>query len=350
MKPKTVVLLAVAVGSGLMAMLGVQQAMSGSGAKEETVKVLVALEDIDVGVQLTDSNVEFRELPISSLPDDPVTSLEQYEKRSPTYALKRDDIIRVAKLSQPGAFGKSLQIPEGMRVVSIPVDDTQTVSGLLTPGDRVDVVVTYTHRDHSGRQVTKAMTLLEYCEIFATDDRTARESQAASAEANNKTRIVSLLVTPEQVNYVKLAESKGKLSLSWRHRSDDAIVAVKAIDQDLLEELRGLPQGGWDKVPGFGRGVQPLYGDLHGEVNEMVTQNEPEPEPNVGEFLDQVAQESPPVAIAAAPETPKPTWSMQIYVGNEARTQEFELPQEEDNSASEGVEQVDVWKLLKQAI
>ncbi|MEZ6064665.1 MAG: Flp pilus assembly protein CpaB [Planctomycetaceae bacterium] len=188
MKPKTVILLAVAVGSGLLAMLGVQQAMSGAQAEEEEkVNVLVALDNIQIGVELTTENTTFREMPISAIGEDPVTKPEDFEKRSSMFALAAGDIVRKSKLSKKFAYGKSTQIPDGMRVVSIPVDDTGSHSGLLSAGDRVDVMVTFTQRDRGGRALPKTMTLLEYIEIFATDDKTAREGGEADSKGKTGT-------------------------------------------------------------------------------------------------------------------------------------------------------------------
>src|SRR5690606_23470481 len=124
------------------------------------IPVLVALKDIEVGEPLTDQNVQFRDMPLSALPEDPVVKDEQYEKRSLIFALKQDDIVRVSKLSRQGVVGKSTQINPGTRVYSMPVDDSLTNSGLLSPGDRLDVLVTYTARERD-RMVTKNLTLLE---------------------------------------------------------------------------------------------------------------------------------------------------------------------------------------------
>ena len=45
----------------------------------------------------------------------------------------------VAKLNEKGVFGGSSEIPKGMRVATVPVTVTETHSGLILPGDRVDV-------------------------------------------------------------------------------------------------------------------------------------------------------------------------------------------------------------------
>lgn len=371
MKPKTIVLLAVAVGSGLLAMIGVQQAMSGSQAPvEERVKVLVALTDIQIGVPLQETNVEFREFPVSAITfPDPIMTPEQYEKRSPLFALKAGDIVSLSKLSEPGVSGKSQQIAEGMRVIVIPVDDTGSFSGLLQPGDRVDVMVTYNYRDQRGQQQTQTKTLLEYVEVFATDDKTAREA-STTGDTKSKTRTVALLLAPEHVPYIKLAESKGKLALAWRRRDDDVLAQVGPINEELLDELRGLDAMG--ARGGFNQFAPPLYGDgpndegynaeggFHG-VGQPPAAAAAAPARNLDATL--TAAQSGAAATPAEPAAPakpaKPTWKLQIYTGNDVLDQEFELPEQqlaeelaspEMQGVTESLQGGQLWSLLKQAL
>jgi pilus assembly protein CpaB len=362
MKPKTVILLAVAVGSGLLAMIGVQQAMSGTKAQvvEDKAKVLVAMTDIEIGVPLDETNVEFREFPVSAVTfPDPVMTPEQYEKRSPRFALRAGDMIALSRLSEPGIHGKSQQIDKGMRVLTIPVDDTGSFSGLLQAGDRVDVLVTYNYRDQRGRQQAKTMTLLEYVQVFATDDKTAREASSAG-DGKNKTRTVALLLAPEHVPYVKLAESKGKLALSWRRRDDDVLASTGPINEELLDELRGLDSVGG----GFDQYSQPLYGpgpddDVGfpptGDFSGVGQAANPAPANDVNATLN-AAEGTTTTQVAEAPAAPpKPMWKLQIYTGNEVLDQEFEIPEEQLNDpalkeVSESLEGGQLWSLLKQAL
>lgn len=373
MKPKTVMLLAVAVGSGLLAMLGVQQAMSGGGAKaEETVEVLVALQDIDVGVELTDQNVEFRAMPISVLPQDPIFKKEQYEKRSLTYAIRQDDVIRAGTLTKQGVFGKSTQVPPGMRAVAIEVDDAQTLSGLLSAGDFVDVLVTYSARDKGGRAIMKTTPLLECVKVFATDNQTAREARDASGETKSKTRIVSLLVTPTQANFVVLAKAKGKLQLIWRNVGDDTLVNNGAINEELLEELNGPERDPWGNTSSSMYKTQVATSDFPGRSTDAATDGAPprglDSLLNESETATAPATRPTTVAVATAePAAPaKPKWSIQIYAGQDLRTEEFEIELSEppadvkDLAAPPGTDAVmeqlkktpgtEVWDLLKQAL
>lgn len=328
MKPKTLVLMAVAIGCGLVAMLGIQQAMQGGQAKESPrIQVLTAMVDIQPGVELTPDIVHFVEMPADSVPEDAVTSHEQYQERALKFAVMSDDVIRMSKLGNRGEFTQSTQITPGMRVISISVNDTHTLSGLLRPGDRVDLLVTFQARNARGVMTTKTKTLLEYVEVFATDDHTVSDG-ARNQDA--KAKIVSLLVTPEQVNYIKLAESKGQLALSWRHPEDDETVDIADIDGDLLEELEGtLPMNPTGDRPLYGQG--PALAD-----DERAVEPGTESAGDVRELLEDQEGDAPST-VAAAPEPPavRPTWSVEIFAGNAALRTEFDLPAEEEPAEAE---------------
>lgn len=332
MRMKTVALLAVAVGCGLVAMLGVRQAMHArqSGEQEQKVSVLVAVTEIPVGTPLTPENVTFRDVAVSLVPEGVVTSPEQYAERSALVPIQPSDFITLAKLTEPGVQGRSVQIPPGMRVVSVKVNDTQTHSNMLAPGDRVDLLVTYSSRSQRG-MTTKTKTLLEYVEVFATGNKTVTDG---SKDKDGQVKNVSLLVTPEQANYVYLAERKGELSLVWRNISDDEQVQVGAIDERLMDELSGTIDKG-----AFGDYASPYGSSSEDGASEptlsaWLTQQEPpgaQPEPAP-------EPEPPTITIAQAePEKPPvPTWKMMIYAGEHAETVEFELPAEDGASGETG--------------
>jgi pilus assembly protein CpaB len=252
MKMKSLVLLAMAIGCGLVAMLGVRQVLSGDkGPAVETAKVLVAVTSIMPGQPLDDTNVAFKDWPKDKLPQGAVTTHEQYVERSLKVAVVPNEVIMAAKLNEKGVFGGSAEIPAGMRVATVPVTSTQTHSGLILPGDRVDVVVTYTmHPITNGQmntqtgEIRKAKTILQYIEVFATDN--IRIGSGPNGETSKEKEVsaknISLLVTPDQYNLLALAAEKGKITLALRHRGDKEEVHTKTYDERAFE-TEGIAKG-----------------------------------------------------------------------------------------------------------
>ncbi|MCA8997875.1 MAG: Flp pilus assembly protein CpaB [Planctomycetaceae bacterium] len=340
MKPKTLVLLAVAGGCGLLAMLGVQQAMQGSGnaPKVQTVRVLVATGDVDSGTRLSPDNVAFQQKPIDSVPEDAVLTQEEYEERAAKIPMLAGDIVRKTALTEKGGYGRSIEIPPGMRVITISVDSTHTASGLIRPGDRIDVLVNYRSKSERGLPVSKTKTLLEYIEVFATDNQTASKLDDGNSEKSSQTKYVSLLLTPEQVNFVKLAETKGTLSLSWRHRLDDELVQTKDIDDKLLEELEGTVGVNEDR-PLYDQSFSAPFADsetiVDAERREDLGISPEGASQRPSQFLDSVQQNANggvtatagiPQTIVAAPQiNPENLWTIQVYNGNTPMPQQFEI-------------------------
>ena len=233
MKMKSMVLLLVAAGFGLVAMLGVMQVLKGPG-KEPNVRVLVAKADIPSGMPLDETNLEFKEMPQSAVPGGAVTSMDEIKNKCLVSRAVPGEIIMAAKLGGEDAITASHQIPKGMRVATVSVDATKSHSGLIRPTDRVDVVCTYEMYNPTSRNKSKRVkTVLDYIEVFAVDAvRAGREGEVDSAVKN-----VSLLVNPDQYQLLLAAQGMGSLSLSLRNREDTAKTDVAEVTDSIFTNV-----------------------------------------------------------------------------------------------------------------
>ncbi len=326
MNSKSMILFMVAIGCGLVAMLGVQQVLSKNKNKsqEGVVKVLVAQADIYPGIPVNETNTKFVDWPENRVPHGAVTQKEQYEERSLRTSAVAGDVITVTKLGAKGVLGGSNEIPKGMRVATVKVDPTKTHSGVISPGDRVDVVLIYTQKGRRSR-ITKAKMILEYIEVFQTDDL-RKSAVAAAGTKDGKSKNISLLVDPQQYNLLALASDAGTISLSLRSPLDDEIIN-KDLKVDLSEFDDSLVSAGseneLDKL---------LNEDGEGEkLSNFLEESEN------GEKVEEVAKEVKPVeptVIAIAP--PKPKWKMTIYSGDVVN--EVEVDMKEENPVSNASE------------
>ncbi len=217
MRAKKIMLFVVAVGCGLVASIGVSQYMenasnSGQGGVA-TVKIFVAITDVSVGDKLDANNVMLEEWPKDRVPEGAIFDLDQLEDQFTRTRLYAGEPIMTAKLMDSSVRGsESITIPRGFRVVSVPVTLSKAVSGLLQPGDRVDLLVFF----RKSREIaeTGTRTLLRDINIFGVDGTTERAVDDNGRSRNIKT--VSLLVTPKQAETVMLAEELGTLFISLR--------------------------------------------------------------------------------------------------------------------------------------
>lgn len=312
MKMKTIVVLAFAVGCGLIAMMGVQQMIAKqSNGEEISVKVLVATVDIPPGVLLSESNCTFEDYPSSAVPADAVRTKEDYMDRGLRVPVDKGDIIRSVKLGTRGEIAASASIPKGMRTFTFKVDDTKTHSGLLQPGDRVDLLLTFEYRSAVGGIVTRTDTLLEYIEVFASDEfRNLEVGESREIKAKNLT----LLVTPEQANLLQLANTKGELSPIMRNKDDKELVNAGEVNENMLALLttgkyQQAPKQIEESTP-----AEALKDSLENGFSQEVVKTEP--------VVEEIAEKPP-------------TWTMNIYAGEEVMSHEFLLEQTDTQKTGE---------------
>jgi pilus assembly protein CpaB len=104
----------------------------------------------------------------------------------------------------------------GTRAVSINVDAESGVSGLIWPGDHVDVVLTHDIEKADLAHRTLSETVLHDVRIIAIDQEIVQGGPANNPAAGKVTHTVSLQLPPDQVEKITVAEHLGKLSLSMR--------------------------------------------------------------------------------------------------------------------------------------
>ena len=106
--------------------------------------------------------------------------------------------------------GLPVTIPDGMRAVSVGVDDVVAVAGFVTPGTIVDVLVTGIG---PGGPVTR--TILEHVRVLAV----GQELQTEGGKPQTAP-VVTLLVNPEDGEKLTLAAADGKIHLALRNGDD----------------------------------------------------------------------------------------------------------------------------------
>ncbi|QDU82243.1 hypothetical protein Pla110_39980 [Polystyrenella longa] len=322
MKSKSMMLWLVALTCGLVAMLGVRQVMDREPAEAaQTIAygpVLVAIEDIGPGTMLSETNSAFKELPLEAIPIGAVTKSEEFQERAILTRAVPGEPIMLAKLGARGVSGAATEIPNGMRVVTVKVNQTTSHSGLMLPGDRVDVLVTFQSRETSGGRSEmrrKTMTVLEFIKVFATDSMRDRAADSSEVQAKN----VSLLVTPEQVNYLKLAESKGDLTLALRSPTDDTEAHVAMIDESIFDDGKSS-FGVADENPT----------DYQNNLEGVQIDEDNNDTNDIRKFLANEAKpENPPAdTVALEPEPERPKWQMTIFSGQESEQVDFEYTED----------------------
>jgi pilus assembly protein CpaB len=223
MRPKSLLLLGLALGCGLVASIGISQVMdrnSSGQAKIDTVPIYVALHNINLGDPIDSAVLSLQEWPKDKVPHGAISKLEDLEGRRPRTSIIEGEPILEGKLLAPGQIADPIRsIQKGMRLKTIAVDAEKSAAGLLGPGDRVDVQLFVRKDARTGVDIAKSKIILQNIRVFAVDQTVQRSPDGSEEKKVAKT--VSLMLTPEQASKLSLAEQIGELSLIPRNPDDE---------------------------------------------------------------------------------------------------------------------------------
>lgn len=222
MRTKSLVLLLLALGCGLIASIGISQVIernrAGSGPAIEYEDIVVAGIDLKEGEKLKLTSIELKAFPKGTIPEGAYRTLEEANKNQNKLRsfIAKGEAILPNKFLDPN-FDETTRIPKGMRVVAIQADAQSAAGNLLKPDDRVDVLL---HVPAAQNQPAVVKTILRNIRIFSVNDNTRAVSKDGDVAQEKNTRYVTLLVTTDQQGVVMLAQNQGQIKLSLRHPDD----------------------------------------------------------------------------------------------------------------------------------
>lgn len=215
MRGKSMMLILVAIGCGLVASVGISQVMEQSskgGSREETVPILVALADIDINDALDSKNVGLEQYPKNRVPAGAYQDIEKVKDKFARARMAKGEVILQLRISDTRGDTIAGRTPIGFRAVTIRADDETRDSNLLGPGDKVDVLFRPTHMSWKGTHAAKS--LLRNVRVGALNAVMERAQDGSEDKAAAKT--VTLYIKQEQVSLIESARSLGELKLVLR--------------------------------------------------------------------------------------------------------------------------------------
>jgi pilus assembly protein CpaB len=299
MRMKSIVLIIIALGCGLVASIGISEVLkqkpNGQVAAVETEEVLVAAMDIDIGTKLDPQNIRLEPWPKDRIPEGVLRALEDGKDMFTSARLYAGEPILSAKLMDSTGEHATTKIPDGYVVIPVKVE-LDTVIGLIQPGDHVDVMVFLRQGPDIPR--TDTFTIIRMARVFAVNSQMNRAVDEKGQEIAAKT--VSLLVKPRQGEKVTLATELGKIRLALR-RPTDKIPNDEEVEASLPAIFRG------------------------GEIVAMDKKPEPTPEPKIVEVTPIIPQLPPQIIAPPEPPPPPPVaWTMKLMTPTEVRQFDWE--------------------------
>ena len=194
-------------------------------------QVVVTTKDLPFGTPLNSAYLNVVPWPAASVPAGAFTSVAEIFKDADKPAdrvaitlIAQGEPILKSKIS---GFGTrpimSAQVKDGMRAISIHIDDVSGVAGFILPGDHVDIVLTR----GAGADLVNDL-FMQDVEVLGIDQLSDQKSDKPTVG-----RTATVEVTPEQAQKLILAQQAGTLSLSLRAMaaSDNLPAAHLAADE-----------------------------------------------------------------------------------------------------------------------
>ena len=194
----------------------------------ETSTIVVAGRDMKFGEPLNEEILREIPWPKTSVPDGAFAKIDDVIKdgrRVVLTSISPNEPILKWKISGPGARASlSALVNDGMRAVTVRVNDSSGVAGFILPGDRVDVLYT---RDEDDSTID---ILLQNVRILAID-QIADEKKSDPIAAKSAT----LELMPLDAQKISLAQATGTLTLTLRSAgSVDSAPAQRIVEDELV--------------------------------------------------------------------------------------------------------------------
>ncbi len=218
MKQKNMILLALAIGCGLVAAF--LTAKLGAGSRTEMVPLLVAAKNLDQGTKLEKPEELFvrKPFPRESLPPEYIDDITQLKGKVLQKSIRAGSHCTNADVTPRMLLDLPIDPTTGVmyNAMALKVRPETVVGGLVIPGARVDVVSV----EHMQNGKTMSTMILQHVLVVGVDDSTTRPEDAPSIR-NAKT--VTLAVKQQEGMMLALAQEKGNVFLMLRDQKNDKV-------------------------------------------------------------------------------------------------------------------------------
>ncbi len=249
--------LAFAFAVSLIASLIIYQLVSSrldENAGAATSPVLVASRNLQVGDMVRELDVRDGEW-VGPAPENAVRTLEDLVGRGIVQPVFAGEPFLESRLAAKGAgAGLAATIPPGMRAVALPVNQVSGVAGFVTPGQRVDILISGTPPNIKRPDLgTLTKTLLQNIEVLSAGQSIEKNSEGKPVTVP----VINLLVTPEEAEILSLASSETRIQLVLRNPIDTVAATTPGTAKSKLFEDVGFLGAPAEPKPTVRRRAEP---------------------------------------------------------------------------------------------
>lgn len=186
-----------------------------------TIQVVVSSKPLPLGTRVQAADLRLVTWPAAQPVQGMFTRVEDCVNRAVITSMVENEPLLEGKLApKDGGAGLSATIPDGMRAVSVSVNDVIGVAGFVVPGTMVDVLVT---GGTNFGNVTR--TILENVRVMAAGQKVEQDREGKPQTVP----VITLLVSPEDAARLAMASTQGKIQLALRNTVDSKRVEPASV-------------------------------------------------------------------------------------------------------------------------
>jgi len=199
----------------------------------EEVAVLVAAKDISRGETIDYDMLAFRRMPVNYVQPGALGSKEAAVGKTSQANMMAGQQVLNTNLAAPGS-GLTLagKTPPGKRAITIGLDASSAVGGMVRPGDHVDVLAIFSTPSITVTLFQDIVVLAVGQQMVPAPEGRGRRGEKAPTPTSREA--VTLALSPQQVQILSVAMEQGKIRLTLRPR---------------MEEEEGLPEVDLSQLP-----------------------------------------------------------------------------------------------------
>lgn len=198
-------------------------------AEPRKATVVLLARSLPVGAVIGERDLKTVSWPAEAVPSGYIRSIQDAVGRGIIIPVAENEPLLASKISTKDAGGGlPIIIRDGMRAVSVRVDEVIGVAGFVLPGTRVDVLLTLAKGSNRPQSITK--TLLQNVQTLAAGQSVQRDKEGKPQTVT----VITLLVSPDDAELLALAAKEGQLQLALRNTLDTLAISTNGARADKL--------------------------------------------------------------------------------------------------------------------
>jgi pilus assembly protein CpaB len=191
----------------------------------QPLQVVVARQDVREGDRLDETMFEIKTFPAKYVQPKAIGEIDQVLGQIASAPISEGEQLMANKLLRSNEAGLAWKVSKGLRAISIPVTNLNSVGGHIRPRNFVDVLGTFDFGEGEKSDM-RTITLFQKVWVLAVGSDLGQptfldSSSAAASSQQKNVQTISLSLSPQDAQKLVLAQSLGELTLTLRGRFEE---------------------------------------------------------------------------------------------------------------------------------